>query len=327
MQVTVTVPTTLERHTSLERLLSSLQAQSNSDFRCILIVPPGMKAKAFREATVYPLDLEVLEQETRGYDAAMNVAFRNAGDVNINVDDDAIAPKELIASHVRLVKEEGFGYVGGMVNGRLPPLVGRAWWIYAVCSTLPWERPLFGLTDAVIDFGASGFLQVFWRNLAKTLQRTFGSLAQQGVNTSWSGPLLRRFALPCVTARGILNESYASLEVMRQGGRAVLSRAVNVLHEEHSSLSRTHDVNSMKSVLTDALLSPKVLELLGYRVDMRAFYRQERVMRRISGLTPYQDWFRGALDLTRASLLECWNASETRQRNLEYQTAQTLKRS
>jgi hypothetical protein len=313
LEVTLTIPTRGIFGQPLERMISSLEQQTMKDFRAYFIVPRresnvyGLRARLERS----DIDYKIVEQHGMGFENAMNTALEVAGEININMDDDALYPPSHVESYVKLLREEGVGMAFGRVNGRAPYL-NRALFL-AIINGLSCETPI--LSDCggcAMGFNSAGFLSAF-RQFLMPWRRMRPNLNPMGVNMAWRGGCLRGFRLMEYSRRAMLNEAYMALTCASRGFGVYEVDWINVIHPPRNSLSRGG--RGYVEKLVETLMSPLIVNVM-MKVNRHEFERALKKMRVAYSplfLSTHGYLLRRLMDLLEWGIAEGWDEARIRE--------------
>lgn len=259
MEVSVIIPTLMKREDQLQRLFSSLEKQTYSDFRVVLITPdlPNTKRERLYEILEkFELDISLVTQSGKGFINAVNTALDNSSDITISTDDDATLNEKSVENYVRLFENDKIGIVTGIVNG-VPPFFNRTLYLYLInffCNSKPLSPNLKGY---LTYFNQAGILSM---NPLNSLSTTPLMLSPIGVNMAWRREAIGKFRIPEILKLGILNESYLALSAVLNGFDVILSYKINVHHSKNEdSLSRGMKNNMDLEKVYEFYLSPAIV--------------------------------------------------------------------
>lgn len=308
MEASVTIPTLGQDLTSLQFVLGDLSRQTFRDFNLKLILPRSSRmlteqVDVLLEST--SLDAEICFQPGTGFEDAMSTALSISDDINVNTDDDSRLTEDFLASHFGILKESDVGILSGAVNGTLP-FLDRSGLLYATNSIGSRNCLDPGVCGgAVLHFNEGGLLSFGNSAFARVGRKLFSSLGQIGVNLSWKRTYTSGFSFPRLSARGILNESILAFHIQSQGGRACLTRQINVSHKKHASLSRDRSDAAMVEKFTDVLTSTLYLHRRGFSTE-KGFARCVKLLGLFASATRYSEPVRDSIRLVQTALIEDW---------------------
>jgi hypothetical protein len=309
LEVTLTIPTRGVFGQPLEWMISSLERQTVKDFRAYFIIPRGEDALDLRARLERSdIDFKVVEQEGVGFENAMNKAIDVAGEVNINMDDDALYSPRHVESYAKLLGGNGVGMAFGRVNGRAPYL-NRALLLMALNGLADGAPFSEKLGEYAMGFNSAGFMSTF-KSFLRPWKGIRYNMNPMGVNMAWRGECTRKFRLVEYSRRGMLNEAYIALQCASKGLGVYEVDWINVVHPPKSSLSRGKEGAGEK--LVETLMSPIIVNAM-IKIDRREFERALKRVRAIYSplfLSAYGDLLRRLMDVLERGIAENWDGKK-----------------
>jgi hypothetical protein len=314
--ISVTIPSLGVESEALHRTLKSLENQRRADFKTFLILPsfrpPEVIERIHSLLEGLDLDVGVEFQTGEGYEDAVNRSLQLSSDVNCLTDDDAELPPSYVGDCARILSEERLGIVGGLVNSKLP-----FWNRSLLFSVFEGIQPmnLLGthrLPGYLFCFDAAGVLSLNLRVIQTSIRRNLPTLNPMGVSLAWKREAIEGFSLPCVSKRGILNESYLSLHSALAGYPVAISKQLNVIHWSHDSLSRSFHPTAQREKIREFFLSPAILNCWGL-VSREKFALSKRLFLAMPLPTWAAQTVREVASFVEQSIDSDWDINELRQ--------------
>jgi len=309
MNITVTVPTIGKINSVRKSMLDSLDRQSFSDFKVYFVVPRYYQDEnllSILEET--ELDFRIVHQDKNGFENAMNTAIKVSGDVNLNLDDDAIYNHSHVKSYNDIFENTGAGMIFGRVNDTMP-YMNKTLFLLGIQNCANRNPIINPLKDYAIFFNSAGFLSASIGRLMLPFRNLRLNSSPIGVNMGWRKDFLTNFFLREFSSRGTINEAYMAFHAVSEGFKVYETRSINVRHNHtKSSLSRGSLKKDFEIKIVEFLFSPLILNTY-IRIDSREFDRTYAKLKKIISKIPsrLRHKFIESLDTVNIGIQETWN--------------------
>jgi hypothetical protein len=309
MNVTVTVPTIGKINPVTKSMLVSLNKQSFTDFKVYFIVPRYcQKENLLPILEETELDFEIVHQDRTGFENAMNTAIKLSGDINLNLDDDAIYGSSHVKSYIDLFENTGAGMIFGRVNG-IRPYMNKTLFFLGIQNWANGSPIIDPLKKYAVFFNSAGFLSASIGSLILPFRNVRLNASPIGVNMGWRKDALKDFSLREYSRKGTINEAYGAFHAVSNGFEVYETKSIDVKHENREgSLSRGSLRRDNEVKMVELLFSPLILNTY-IRIDPQDFDRTSTKLKKIMSKIPshLKNKFIESLETVNIGIRENWN--------------------
>lgn len=309
MNITLTVPTLGRINSVTKIMISSLNHQSFSDFKVYFIVPRYyIKENLLSLLEGTELDFRIVHQDKVGFENAMNTAIKVSGDLNLNLDDDAIYNSSHIKSYKDIFENTGIGMIFGRVNG-IRPYLNKTLFFLGIQDWINRSPLIYPLKNYAIFFNSAGFLSANIGRLMLPYRNLRLNASPIGVNIGWRTEAIKKFSLREFSTKGTINEAYMAFHAVSEGFGAYETSLINVRHNHtNDSLSRGSHKRDTETKIVELLFSPLILNTY-IRIDSEVFQRTSVKLKKIISKVPSElkNKFIESLETVNIGLQENWN--------------------
>jgi glycosyltransferase involved in cell wall biosynthesis len=265
MNVIVGVPTYRNNGSTIGKLMESLTAQTERDFKVIVIMKNGDEEGDRRTLDVLDrfsknLDVKVVNQREGLFEEALGILFHERGDIYLTTDDDATVSSSWVQDHLRTMENERIGVATGEIEG-------HKWINYPnlIFDKFRDKEYMEPYSDVFIEY------QAFLTKTGLSVDRAEGgpgkSLAIAGVNMSVKKEVIQGYSPLAFTLRGTYNESLIALNGIKKGLHSVVFKGGKVSHIDRESLSRTRRTTVAKYLALERFVLPYGVNRVGFRIN------------------------------------------------------------
>jgi GT2 family glycosyltransferase len=269
MEVTIGVPTYRNDGTTIEGFLEALTRQSFRRFRVLLVYKPseGDRTEEVISRFKDKLDLEIIYQDKGYFEEAMNMLFSRAdSDLLLLTDDDTVPSSNWVEDHVKSHQVSERGIVGNNKTVRKIRF-GLAERIYSKI----FEKPIDPRMSEYVVIIAETGLWTYNKNVMKS-GNVVKTLGLSGYNMSVKREVYKDFRLEEMTFRGAYNENYLGVHALRKGFHSVfIENCCETVHLERESISRSKDLNVIKQLYAESVLSAYYFSKF-YKVNLKKLF-------------------------------------------------------
>lgn len=316
MVITLTVPTLGKMSNVFNEMVLSLNEQSFRDFKVFFIVPRNYKGGGLRETLEKTdIDFTIEYQNGSGFENAMNKALEVSGDVNLNMDDDAIYSHTHVESYLKLFDMTNAGIIFGKVNN-MRPYFNRTIFFLEMQNMANKTPLLSSPRHYAIYLNSAGFLSSHLSSIVSPYRKIRLNANPIGVNMGWSRDAVEDFRLLEFSKKGTINEAYIALAAMIRNFPVYETNLINVKHGGLTdSLSRGNRSDDIIVKITELLFSPLVIQTF-HEINSKDFDRTITKLKKILGLIPSHitEHFSNTLDIIYDGIQEQWDKFRIRER-------------
>lgn len=309
MEVTVTIPTMGIINPIFKEMVSSLNKQFFSDFKTIFIVPAKYVKDPILEVLENTnLDFLISEQNSTGFENAMNTAIKVSGDLNLNMDDDAYYYPNHVLSYIELFNKTNAGMIFGKVNTSRP-YMNKGIFLLTIMHVFN-KKPLISSLDSYSTFfNSSGFLSAPFFQLVSHYNKVRLNSNPIGVNMGWVKDAVKNVKLLEFSKKGTLNEAYIALEAINSGFSVFETNSINVNHSDSlNSLSRGNRREDVYVKIKEFLFSPLVIQNYS-SIKIEDFNKAFKRLNKIQSFLPFEisNVVSSSLEAVKIGLSENWD--------------------